>query len=223
MGNALIAYLAAAAVAVSHAAAPPNGSTAALAARPLHGTVVLRAQPGGKPLVRVGPRGPLGGPLVLGVVAVRGRWLEVTAEALPNGRYGWVKFGRDVAVHPVQWTLRASLSHRELDVLRDGRIVRTIRVGIGAPDSPTPTGRFAVAEKLTGPFGPALGTRILALTAQQPRLPAGWSHSVTYYVAIHAGSGQGSAVSAGCLHATEADVRYLMRTVPLGTPVQIVR
>ena len=171
--------------------------------------------------MRVGPRGPLGGPLVLGVVAVRGPWVEVTAEALPNGHYAWVRFGRDVAVRPVQWTLRASLSQRRLFVLREGRIVRTIRVGIGAPGSPTPTGRFAVAEKLTGSFGPALGPRILGLTARQPRLPPGWNRRITYYVAIHAGSGRGSAVSAGCLHAREADVRYLMRTVPLGTPVQI--
>jgi hypothetical protein len=223
MSSALIAYLAAAVVAASHAAAPPNGTTTALAARPLHGTVVLRARPGGKALVHAGPRGPLGGPLVLGVVGVRGRWVEVTAEALPNGHYGWVEFGRDVAVQPVAWTLRASLSRRELYVLRDGRLVRTIPVGIGAPGSPTPTGRFAVAEKVTGPFGPAYGCCILALTARQPHLPPGWNTRITYYVAIHAGSGQGAAVSAGCLHATEADIRYLMRTVPLGTPVQILR
>jgi lipoprotein-anchoring transpeptidase ErfK/SrfK len=122
---------------------------------------------------------------VFGVVGVRGRWLEVTAEALPNGHHGWVEFG------------------------------------IGAPGSPTPTGRFAVAEKVSGPFAPAYGCFILALTARQPHLPPGWNTRITYYVAIHAGSGQGSAVSAGCLHVTDADVRYLMRTVPLGTPVQI--
>ena len=216
-----MAYLAAAVVAASHAPAAPNGATVGLAARPLHASVVLRARPGGKALERVGPRGALGGPLVLGVVAVRGRWVEVTAEALPNGHYGWVEFGRDVAVHPIRWALRASLSRHALYVLRDGRAVRKISVGIGAPGSPTPTGRFAVAERLTGPFGPALGPRILVLTARQPRLPAGWNRRITYYVAIHSGSGRGSAVSAGCLHATEADVRYLMRTVPLGTPVLI--
>ena len=221
MAHGLIAYLAAAVAAASHVAAPPSGAAASLAARPLGETVVLRAGPGGKPLMRLGSRGPLGGPLVLGVVGVRGSWVEVTAEALPNGRFGWVKFGRDVAVHPVQWELRASLSRRQLDVLRGGRLVRTIPVGIGAPDSPTPTGHFAVAEKLTGPFGPAFGCCILALTARQPRLPAGWNTQVTYYVAIHAGTGQGAAVSAGCLHATEAEVRWLMRTVPLGTPVLI--
>jgi hypothetical protein len=221
MAHGLIAYLAAAVAAASHVAAPPDGTAASLAARPLGQTVVLRAEPHGKPLVRLGSRGPLGGPLVLGVVDVRGSWVKVTAEALPNGHFGWAKFGRDVAVHPVRWELRASLSRRELDVLSGGRLIRTIPVGIGAPDSPTPTGRFAVAEKLTGPFSPAFGPRILVLTARQPRLPAGWSRSITYYVAIHSGSGQGSAVSAGCLHATEADVRWLMRTVPLGTPVLI--
>jgi len=223
MGQTLIAYLAAAVAAASHTGAPPNGGTAALAARPLHGSVVLRARPGGKAVLRVGTRGPLGGPLVLGVVGVRGRWLKVTAEALPNGHFAWAKFGRDVAVHPIRWTLRASLAQRVLHVVRDGRTIRTIRVGIGAPSSPTPIGRFAVAEKLTGPFGPALGSRILVLTARQPRLPAGWDTSITYYVAIHSGSGRGSAVSAGCLHASEADVRYLMRSVPLGTAVQILR
>ena len=221
MGHALIAYLAAAVVAASHAAAPPHGSAVALAARPLHGSVVLRGRPDGPRLVRVGPSGPLGGPLVFGVVGVRGRWLEVTAEALPNGHHGWVEFGRDVSVQPVRWTLRASLSRRVLDVMRGGRLVRTIPVGIGAPGSPTPTGRFAVAEKVSGPFGPAYGCCILALTARQPHLPPGWNTQITYYVAIHAGSGQGAAVSAGCLHATEADVRYLMRIVPLGTPVEI--
>jgi L,D-transpeptidase catalytic domain len=221
MAHGLIAYLAAALAAASHVGAPPNGAAPALAARPLHQTVVLRTGPGGKPLMRVGPRGPLGGPLVLGVVGVRGRWVQVTAEALPNGHFGWAKFGRDIGVHPVRWTLRASLSRRRLDVLRGGRIVRTIPVAIGAPGSPTPTGRFAIAEKLTGPFGPAFGPRILVLTARQPRLPAGWNTHVTYYVAIHAGVGQGSAVSAGCLHMDEPDVRYLMRTVPLGTPVLI--
>jgi hypothetical protein len=221
MAHGLIAYLAAAVAAASHAAAPPDGTAMSLAARPLGDTVVLRAEPNGKPLLRLGSQGPLGGPLVLGVVGVRGSWLEVTAEALPNGHFGWVKFGRDVAVHPVRWELRASLSRRELDVLRGGRLVRAIPVGIGAPDSPTPTGRFAVAEKLTGPFGPAFGCCILALTARQPRLPPGWNTKITYYVAIHAGTGQGAAVSAGCLHATESQVRWLMRTVPLGTPVLI--
>ncbi len=223
MAGSLIASLVAAVAAASHATASPSGAASALAARPLHPGLILRAEPHGRPLVRVGSRGALGGPLVLGVVAVRGRWVEVTAEALPSGRFGWAEFGRDVAVRPVRWALRASLSRRELVVLRRNRVVRTIHVAIGAARSPTPAGRFAVAEKLSGSFGPAFGCCILALTARQPRLPAGWNRSITYYVAIHGGAGEGSAVSAGCLHASEGDLRYLMQNIPLGTPVRISR
>lgn len=223
MAGSLFAYLAVVVAATSHATVPPNGGTSGLAARPLHATVTLRAEPGGRPLVRVGPRGALGGPLVLGVIAVRGRWVEVTTEALPNGHFGWAEFGRDIGVVPIRWALQVSLARHELLVVRGKRVLRRISVGIGRPGSPTPSGRFAVAEKLSGSFGPAFGCCILALTARQPRLPAGWSRSVTYYVAIHAGSGEGSAVSAGCLHMDEGDVRYLMRTLPLGTPVRIMR
>lgn len=221
MAGSLAALVAAAAAAVSHGAVPLQAGVPSLVARPLHYTVVLRAAPRGKPLVRLGARGPLGESPVFGVVGLRGRWVEVTSEALPNGHFGWVEFGRDVGLRSTAWRLRVSLARRKLFVLRNGRVVRTMRVAIGAPASPTPTGRFAIAEKLSGPFGPPYGCCILALTARQPRLPAGWNRSRTYYVAIHGGSGQGSAVSAGCLHATEADLRYLMRAIPVGTAVRI--
>jgi hypothetical protein len=199
-------------------------SATQLVARPLHGAVVLRAAPGGRALVRVGPQGVFGDPLVLGVVATRGDWVEVTSEALANGRFGWVERGRDVRVASIAYALRVSLSRRELDVLREGRVVRRIAVAIGSRASPTPTGRFAVAEKLSGPrFGAGYGCCILGLTAHQPRPPAWWNPALVPYVAIHGGGGVGSRVSAGCLHASEADLRYLMRTIPLGTDIRIGR
>ena len=56
----------------------------------------------------------------------------------------------------------------------------------------------------------------------QPNLPAGWTGGNR--IAIHgtlSASDFGRAVSAGCVHASDSDLRYLMRTVPLGTPVVI--
>lgn len=219
-----MAALACAGVAAAHGGALRTAPTTRLVARPLHRSVLLRGAPGGRPLLRLGPRGVFGDPLVLGVVATRGDWVEVTSEELPNGRFGWVERGRDVRLALDAYSLDVSLSRHELDVLRDGRLVRRIAVAIGAPSSPTPQGRFAVAEKLRGVrFGAVYGCCILGLTAHQPRPPAGWSRSDAYYVAIHGGGGIGDAVSAGCLHASEADLRYLMRTIPLGTAIRIGR
>ena len=60
-----------------------------------------------------------------------------------------------------------------------------------------------------------------ALSGHQTRLPAGWNGGDR--IAIHGGdeSTLGEAVSAGCVHARATDLRWLMRIVPLGTPVEI--
>jgi hypothetical protein len=217
-----MASVAAALAAVAHVGAPGAPHAGDLVARPLHSTVVLHASPGGRAVARVGPKSVFGGPIALGVVGVRGTWLRVSSEALENGSYGWVERGVDVSVRPDRWVLHAFLSRHRLFVLRDGRVVRTIPVAIGTAASPTPTGRFAIAEKLPGSrIGSVYGCCILGLTAHQPHPPAGWSASRAYFIAIHGGSGIGAAVSAGCLHASEADLRFLMRWIPLGTAVRI--
>lgn len=194
-----------------------------LVVRVRSGPLTLRSSPAGAPLARVGPQALFGGPLVFGVVAVRGQWLGVTSQWLPNGRLGWVKARTaKTAVGLVRYTIDVALAKRVLEVRRDAKLVRRIRVAVGSPSSPTPTGRFAVAEKLDGyAFDPVYGCCILALTARQTVLPAGWDRSQTHFVAIHGGGGIGGNVSAGCLHAGEADLRYLMKTIPLGTPVVI--
>jgi lipoprotein-anchoring transpeptidase ErfK/SrfK len=98
-----------------------------------------------------------------------------------------------------------------------------VHVGIGRPGSPTPTGRFAVTDKLSGaPYGTVYGCCILALSAHQPNLPAGWKGGDR--MAIHGTSDPasiGAPSSAGCLRAGDGDLRYLMRRLPLGTPVFI--
>jgi lipoprotein-anchoring transpeptidase ErfK/SrfK len=154
-----------------------------------------------------------------------GRWLAVSTETVPNGRVAWVDTHRLVAVTRVRLAIRVHLGGRRLEVVRDGRVVHRFTVAVGASGSPTPTGRFAVAEKLPGPrFGAAYGCCILGLTAHQPHPPAGWdTTNSSYFIAIHGGGGVGSAVSAGCLHLPDAELRYLMRVVPLGAPVFVGR
>jgi lipoprotein-anchoring transpeptidase ErfK/SrfK len=161
----------------------------------------------------------------LGVLGSRrGRWLAVTEAGIAGNHVVWVDAnagGIRYARTPLQ--LEVDLSSRTLTLRRDGTVLRRASVGVGAFDSPTPTGRFAVTDKLDGPrFSATYGCCILALSAIQQNLPAGWGGGNR--VAIHgtlSSSDFGHAVSAGCIHARDADLRFLMRRLPLGTPVVI--
>jgi len=188
------------------------------AGRPL----VLHVRPAGPVVARLRQTTDFGTTRVLAVVAHRGSWFAVASEELGNGRVGWVdlrKPGAQVGV--IHRAIRVSLSRRRLDLLVFGKLTRSYRIAIGAAASPTPVGRFAVAEKLDGAaFGAAYGCCILGLTAHQPHPPATWGPG-NYLVAIHGGSGFGAAATAGCLHLREQALRYLFRQVPLGTPVFI--
>src|SRR4051794_7988693 len=190
----------------------------------LHGSVPLRARPNGPVLARAGSRTEFGGTRVLSVAARRGPWLGVVATELPNGRLAWVsRKNAAVQVRRTAYSLHADLSGRWLELRRHGRRIRRITVAVGRPGSETPTGRFAVTDKLDGgSFGSYYGCCVLALNGHQPKLPAGWSGGDR--LAIHgtdSPSSIGAAASAGCLRAPDADLHVLMRRVPVGTPVFI--
>ena len=189
----------------------------------VHAPVAVLAAPAGRPLARLGARTTFGSPRTLSVLARSGRWLEVTADGL-SGRYGWVNAdaaGLTFSTTPLSITV--SLGAKTLELRSGNRILRRFPIGIGAPGSPTPTGRFTVTDELPGAaYDPAYGCCILALSARQTRLPAGWTGGDR--IAIHGTNDPatiGRADSTGCVHARDADLRYLLRHVPLGTPVTI--
>ena len=182
--------------------------------------LTLRASPGGRVLTTVGSRTEFGSPQTFSVAYMKGPWLAVRSTALGNTRLGWVR-ARRVSLLNRTLSLEVDLSKREL-LVHDVGILRRIPVAVGAPDTPTPPGTFYVTDKLPGAdFGSYYGCCILALSGRQPHLPQGWSGGDR--LAIHGSPTPtwGLAISNGCLHADEADLRYLMRIVPLGTAVSI--
>jgi hypothetical protein len=182
--------------------------------------LTLRASPGGRVLTTVGSRTEFGSPQTFSVAYVKGPWLAVRSTALGNRRLGWVR-ARRVTLLNRTLSLEVDLSRHEL-LVHDVGILRRIPVAVGAPDTPTPPGTFYVTDKLPGAeFGAYYGCCILALSGRQPNLPEGWSGGDR--LAIHGSPTPtwGHAVSNGCLHAAEPDLRYLMKTVPLGTAVRI--
>jgi hypothetical protein len=188
-------------------------------------TVALRNSPSGRVVGRVGSITPFGSDRALGVITSRGsRWLGVTEARFGHNRLLWVDaLDGGLQFAHTQVALVADVSSRTLVVRRNGVAIRRFRVGVGRPDSPTPTGSFAITDKLNGRvYGAVYGCCIIALSATQPHLPPGWRGGTR--VAIHgtlSSSDFGRAVSAGCLHASDSALRYLMRVAPLGATIVI--
>jgi hypothetical protein len=151
-----------------------------------------------------------------------GSWGRVILPGLPNNRTGWITLaGRQI--RHTTWWVRATLSTHRLVLLNGNTMVAAFPVGVGAPASPTPTGRFNVTDLVsTGdPAGP-FGWYAFGLSAHQPNLPAGWTGGDQ--VAIHGTnipSSIGGNESAGCLHVTASALGVLKAHVILGTPVVI--
>ena len=188
-------------------------------AAPQPGVLLLHASPGSERiLARIGTRTEFGSPTRLAVVGESGDWLAVISSVLGNRVRGFV-LRSNVRLAHVPVSVEIDRSTRLLTVWRNGVALRRVRVAVGAPSTPTPQGRFAITDKLSN-FWPSLyGCCAIALSARQTRPTPGWSGGDR--IAIHAGHGMGGAVSNGCVRAASADLRFLMRVLPLGTQVVV--
>ncbi len=186
---------------------------------------VLYSKPGGERKIRIAAKTEWGSRRVLGIVKRSGSWLAVLAPELENGEVGWIREDDVESLDAVSWSLRADLSRRRLVVRRGGKVVRSMKVGVGRADHPTPVGRYAVTDKLrVTDEGSPYGCCVLALTGHQTKLPAGWPGGDR--LAVHATldtSGLGQAVSTGCMRADPEDAAWMVEAVPLGTPVFVRR
>ena len=218
-----LVVLAAALVAAASAGAEPEVRPAEpfFAATPRLDSIVLRQRPGGRVLATVRARTEYGSRQTVGVAATRGNWVGVISTALPNGVVGWVP-RQELTLRRVAWSIDISLSSRTLALFHNGVVVRRVAVGVGASGSPTPVGDYIVTDHIDpAAYGTsAYGCCILALSGHQTHPPAGWNTNRDWRLAIHGGAN--GAVSAGCVHADEATLRYLVRMTPLGTPVTVV-
>ena len=203
------------------AALPVPAGPGAIVAVVVHATP-LHAGPGGPAFAHLSTRTPFGSPETVLVVRHVGRWLGVVATEAGNNRMGWIPLGA-VSLARIPWELKVSLARRQLTVLEAGKVIQRFTVAIGQPDAPTPTGRFAVTDRLnTGNPGGPYGCCIVALSAKSPHAIQGWTGGNR--IAIHSTpdvTSIGQAASHGCVRVTLADGRWLMTHIPLGTPTLI--
>jgi lipoprotein-anchoring transpeptidase ErfK/SrfK len=186
----------------------------------------VRAWPGGTAIGTMSQTTPLGAHSWAWAISTtpRGRWGRIVLPWRPNGRTGWIDLRGRSLVRTATW-VRADLSKRSVTLLRGRRAVATFPAAIGAPSSPTPTGRFSVTDLVpTGdPSGP-FGWYAFGLSGHQPNLPAGWGGGDQ--LAIHGTntpSSIGTAASAGCLRVSAGALSVLKAQLRLATPVVIQR
>jgi L,D-transpeptidase catalytic domain len=161
--------------------------------------------------------------LVTGTRRVKGvLWVRMLLPVRPNGAQGWAR--ADV-FRFVSTRLRVLIdqSDRRLTVYRNGRVLMRVPVAIGKPSTPTPTGRFAIAEMIrTRTPGAFLGPIVFPLT--------GYSNVLNEFaggngrVAMHGTSLPhliGTRASNGCIRIHNSNVVRISRLVRPGVPVTI--
>ena len=178
------------------------------------------AYPGGPP-VAVLPATELSSPTWVPVVQTWFGWDRVLLPARPNRSTGWIFLGGgglQTAYSP--YRIEISLAAYRLTVLDRGRRLGSWTVAIGAPGTPTPTGRtFLLAA--VAPRHPTYSPLILPLGMHSHTLSTFGGGPGT--VGLHGWpdpSVFGHAVSHGCVRVPAAALRVLSG-IPLGSPVAI--
>lgn len=194
------------------------------AARPVGGFLAAYRTPRDGPDAvwwRLDDPGPYDGDRTLLVLEDHGDWLLVDLPVRPNGTTGWVRRD-DVALSQHDAVVHVDLSERRLWAWEDGHLVAEGAVAVGADDTPTPTGRFAVnhVEERADP-DTLFGAWIVGTSGFSDVLDLVDGGDPA--VAIHGTNDPsvlGDAVSLGCIRVHDEVVARLAR-LPLGTPVEI--
>lgn len=218
-----------AACALVIAAAFPAAAQAAQTATVLE-PAYARAHPGhGATLDLVGRHAPhWGGPnvlLVLDTATVGERdYVKVLLKRMPAGSTGWIEADH-VRLARTRLRIVVDLSARSVTLRQGERAIFKTRAVIGAPSTPTPTGRFAVDAPVVQPKGSVLGPRVLGMAAYSRALARyqGGIPQVAFHAYEKLGAPLGAAASHGCVRIPQAKLTRLLTLAPRGTPILIRR
>jgi hypothetical protein len=151
-------------------------------------------------------------------------WTQIRIPGRPNGRVGWVQRVLLGAFRQTRWQIVVNRKRARMTVYWNGKKRWRRPVGIGAPRTPTPAGRFWIREKIkvhdkASPYWPyALGTADYSTLSEWPGGGV---------VGIHGDWNQPWLIpghpSHGCIRMHDRDVAWLARHVPVGTPLRVLR
>ncbi|MDV6013941.1 L,D-transpeptidase [Haloechinothrix sp. LS1_15] len=194
----------------------PHGSTDGLIVHPRTSTTV-HAEPGGAEIARMEPTQI--NDTWLPIVEEREGWVRVLLPSRPNGSTGWLP-DADLERAHTPYEIHVHLGSKTLRLLSNGEEIGTWTIGIGRPETPTPTGRTFLLGSFTDEnqqFSPV----ILPLGAHSDTLNDYGGGPGT--VAIHTWPTTdvlGTATSDGCVRVPQEALDHLTE-VPLGTLVLV--
>jgi L,D-transpeptidase catalytic domain len=159
----------------------------------------------------------------------RGRcWIDLRLPWRPDDASGWLP-AASLRLQPTRFRIAVSRRARTLTLYRAGKALRSVRVVVGKPATPTPSGMFSIIGAWRSAPNSFLGSWILALTAHSNVLRRFEGGDGT--VAIHGRGGAslldplGSALSHGCIRLANSAIDWLVREVGeanlAGTPVTV--
>ena len=166
-----------------------------------------------------------GSPMTLPVIGRRAHWLKVRVVGLPSGQTAWIP-GAQVTLTRTPYYLIVDLNEKHLLLFRDGTLALYIPVGVGAPRTPTPVGRYFVRFFTRSP-NPAYGPFVM-VTSCLASTDTAWEEDGTPVITLNGPfessaltPSHGAAVSQGSVLLSDGDLQRL-RPVPAGTPIDIL-
>lgn len=205
---------------------PTPASTPTVRIARSDGPLTVRAEPDAAAAVvtELSATTGFGSPRALLVLDDTDGWVRVQVPERPNGGSGWVDAAEvELLAAPYEVTVDRATHRLAVTDVERGELVLETAVAVGAPDAPTPTGTFAVVDRIetpdpSGAYGPfALGL-------------GGYSETLSEFgggngqIAIHGTDDPtsiGRDVSHGCIRVPNDVVLRLAELLPLGTPVTI--
>jgi hypothetical protein len=149
-------------------------------------------------------------------------WLKIRVPGRPNGRTGWVREENLSNLKVIETHLTIDRSKLRATLRKGGKKVWSSPIGIGAPGTVTPKGRFWIRERLSNLGGsPIYGPWAFGTSAYSDTL-TDWPGGGV--VGIH-GTNQPELIpgrpSHGCVRVPNPKINKLAKIMPIGTPITI--
>jgi L,D-transpeptidase catalytic domain len=168
-----------------------------------------------------------GAPSSLPVLASLPGWLEVSVLTPPAAAtpIAWIP-SVHVSLTRTPYQVVVDLSRTRVLVFHHAKLVLCVPVGVGTPQTPTPTGRSFVSLFARAP-SPAYGPFVMVTSARANTI-TDWEQSGHSVITIEGPLDSGAAIGATGAQVTTGSIRMLdsdlaqLRGVPTGSPIDVV-